>query len=99
MKHKKYVCDCCKDETTKARFITTGHLLCDVCNMKLIYHKQLRLNDYYKLKITGKHGDFYIVQLVQDTTHERYWADREKVYLHAQMDNQSTVGWDVHESY
>lgn len=99
MKHKKYICDCCNDETTKARFISTGHLLCNVCNLKLINNKELRLNENFKLKIVGKTGDFYNIKLVKDIETVSYWESRARVKELAQMDNVSTTDWDVHGSY
>ena len=100
----KYTCNCCQEETSSARPISVtnveGLTLCNSCHVKLHHRKELRLTDEYVLRFSGeKRGDFPLLKVYHDLTDEKFWENRERAYLHAEMDNQCLVGWDVHESY
>jgi len=108
MKHKNYVCDCCDKETTKARLINSGHLLCNTCNIQLIMEGELFFTSDSGLRVKEVKGDFKIIapfKIIRDLAalkrqkSEEFWEMRRQAKLSAEMDNQSLVGWDCHESY
>jgi len=103
MKTEDYKCHCCEAETKKARAVDVENLkhliLCNFCNMQLIIRKFLRLDGETVLKVTGKRGDFLKITAYDEVDSETFWENRRRVKELAEMDNQSMVGWDVHESY
>lgn len=98
MIHNSLACNCCGIKSTKNRTINSGHSLCNRDNMELVVSGSLRLNDDVVLRIVEQKGDFKIVKAFSEPAKD-YWEMRAELKLHAQMDNQSMVGWDCHESY
>lgn len=98
MKAKQYKCECCEEETNKARVVNSGNLICNSCNIKLLKFGKLYFTDDSGLRIKEKKGDFYIVESFKEIKSD-FWENREQAKEQAQMDNQSMVGWDCHESY
>lgn len=103
MKHKNPSCLCCGSESKYSRCVDVDNLehviLCNTCNLKLINKGEVRLNDETVLRTKGYRGDFIRVVAEHDLTNDKFWDNRKRVRELAMIDNQSMVGWDVHESY
>ncbi len=98
MKGKQYKCECCEIETNKARVVNSGNLLCNFCNIKLLKFGVLYFTADTGLRIKEKKGDFYIVEGFKEIKSD-FWESRRQAREHAEMDNQSMVELDCHESY
>ena len=95
---KQYTCQCCNKETSKARIVNSGHLLCNDCNIQLIMEGELFFTAESGLRIKAEKGDFLLVEPFTIIKRD-YWENQKSLRENAPMDNQSMVGWDCHESY
>jgi hypothetical protein len=91
-------CDCCNSDKFNLRPINSGHTLCSPCNLKLIKNSTLRLDSERVLEVYAVRGDFLLIKETQSKEMD-FWARRSEAMLQAQMDNQSMVGYEFHESY
>ena len=98
MKTELYTCDCCCDNVKNARTVTSGHTLCNDCNINLLKNSILYFDSESGLRIKEKKGDFYIVEGFREVKSD-FWESRRKVREQAQMDNCSMVGFDINPSY
>jgi len=98
MKGTLYTCQCCNEQTKHARVVNSGHLLCNSCNIRLLKNGVLYFNSNSGLRIKEKKGDFYIIESFREIKID-YWESLRRVRENMEMDNQSLVGFDVHESY
>jgi hypothetical protein len=103
---KRYKCSCCKTRTNKARPVKS-YILCNDCNMKLNKEEILYFTEYKGLKFNGEKTvtlmggqkmDFIIIEEFE-IEKPSFWERRRQAREQAQMDNQSMVEWDCHESY
>ena len=102
MKHSKHTCNCCGEDVKNVRDVKStqnrSYSLCTSCNLKLVKQGRVYFTKDTGLRVVGENGDFLNIEEFKEFKPD-YWETREKSRLHAQMDNQSMVGWDVHESY
>lgn len=102
MKTTPHTCNCCKEDVKNVRDVKStqnhSYSLCNPCNLKLIKNEILYFTKDTGLRVVGAKGDFLNIEEFKEVKPD-FWESREKARLHAQMDNQSMVGWDVHESY
>jgi len=98
MKGKKtYTCDCCGTKTNHARPVA-GTIICNTCNIKLLKDGKVYFTEDSGLRLAGKNGDCYIVKPFKDIKSD-FWERRRRVMEQMEMDNQSLVNFETHESY
>jgi hypothetical protein len=101
MKTKQIICNSCKKPSKYVRPIAVDNMdeviLCNSCNMRLIQWGEVPLRDDLKLKTFGLRGDFTITKAVEVVPD--FWATRRKLQKQAQMDNQSMLDSNEHQSY
>jgi hypothetical protein len=84
MKHKNLTCLCCGSKSKHTRSVDVDNLenviLCNTCNMDLINHGEVRVNDEIVLRTKGYRGDF--IRTVAEPEKKMNWFEREALAQH-----------------